>query len=126
MIFDAGGNDSFVFEAGFGQDRLVRNASGAADDADRIVFQGIDAASLLLQRDGDQLMVTVAGKPDKLTLVDWFAAPDDTAGHVVSGFAGDTFVVGDAVLQGPVIDTALTLVGTAPVSMAALLAGGAG
>jgi Ca2+-binding RTX toxin-like protein len=118
---DAGGRNVYVLEGNFGRDTLqaIKHRSSPEDVA-VVQFTGMATGSLFFQRSGDDLKITVAGKTDSLTIVEWYDQARDAAGwfhlHV------DSFQVGNAVLAGSVVDDLVTVIGAPPVSMASLLA----
>ena len=73
-----GGNDSYFFGRGSGQDMV---ADGAASGADSIAFgAGIGAADLLLHWNGNDLVVSLRGSSDRLTI------KDQRAGGAIESF----------------------------------------
>ncbi|HEX9059394.1 MAG TPA: calcium-binding protein, partial [Clostridia bacterium] len=66
------GNDVYVFNLGFGQD-TVSDYDSTAGNLDTVKFgEGISAADAVLNRKGDALEITFAGKQDKLTINSYF------------------------------------------------------
>jgi len=108
------GGDTYVFNAGDGQD-VVNDNDGAGGAADKIVFgTGITASDLSFVRSGNDLIITFAGSTDKLTIKDQFEYHEwsiietlnfadgtvltyqDTLLAVTAGTPGDDNLVGDA------------------------------
>lgn len=71
LLIGGAGNDRYVFSAGSGAD-TVRDDSG---DQDEIIFgEGIDAEDLWLQKSGNDLVISVLGTNDKVTVEDWYSS----------------------------------------------------
>ncbi|RWM95807.1 MAG: hypothetical protein EOR84_14665 [Mesorhizobium sp.] len=78
------GNDSYHFAAGGGADTIVE--SGAYNDNDELDFgAGIDANELWFSQQGNNLVVSVLGTTDKVTINDWFAGPGNVVETIKSG-----------------------------------------
>ncbi|MEI8703370.1 beta strand repeat-containing protein [Mesorhizobium sp. ISC15] len=78
------GNDSYHFAAGGGADTIVE--SGAYNDNDELDFgAGIDANELWFSQQGDNLVVSVLGTTDKVTISNWFAGPGNVVETIKSG-----------------------------------------
>jgi Ca2+-binding RTX toxin-like protein len=76
LITGAGGNDTYQFGRGGGQDRIVNGAPGNASPSGELDFAaGIGADQLWFQRNGNDLTVDVMGTQDKITISNWFSAP---------------------------------------------------
>jgi len=62
------GSDTYVFELGDGQDRIQENGY----DTDTIRFgAGIAAADIVLSREGNDLVLAIAGTGDRITVGNW-------------------------------------------------------
>ncbi len=61
------GNDTYVFGPGYGAD-FVSDAGGT----DRVVVDGLTPAEVRFERAGDDIVMTVTGTGDRLTLSNWF------------------------------------------------------
>jgi trimeric autotransporter adhesin len=73
VLFGGAGNDSYVFGRGYGQDVIVEN--GAASANDRLLLgAGLAPSDLLLRRNGDDLLVSVRGTSDRLTVRGYWQA----------------------------------------------------
>ena len=85
------GGDSYLFGSGWGHDTVVDEGT-IAGDHDRALFGAdIDAADLIFQRSGDDLLVRHAGAGDSLTVQGWYQG--DQLESFTSG-AGETLVSG--------------------------------
>ncbi|MGH7895862.1 MAG: VCBS domain-containing protein, partial [Candidatus Binatia bacterium] len=62
------GNDTYVFGPGYGAD-FVSDAGGT----DRVVVNGLTPAEVSFERSGNDVVMTVRGTGDRLTLSNWFA-----------------------------------------------------
>jgi Ca2+-binding RTX toxin-like protein len=118
---DAGGRHAYILEGSFGRDTLMAiEHRSNSDDGGVVQFRGMTSANLLFQRSGDDLKITVAGKTDSLTIVEWYDEARDAAGWF--HLQVDSFQVGNAILAGSVVEDLVTVIGAPPVSMASLLA----
>lgn len=120
FLADEGGSDRFVFDRDFGQDRLANAKIAGSHDFDSVYFNQRAADAIFFQRLGDDLIITVAGTTDKLSMTSWFAVKDSVAGLL--HFHVDQFIAGDVVLDSQRIDDFVTTTGAPPVSMLTLLA----
>ncbi|WP_210163970.1 calcium-binding protein [Mesorhizobium sp. WSM2561] len=78
------GNDSYHFNAGGGADTIVE--SGSYSDNDELDFgTGIDANELWFSQQGNNLVVSVLGRSDKVTISNWFAGPGNVVETIKSG-----------------------------------------
>ncbi|MBZ9678258.1 calcium-binding protein [Mesorhizobium sp. ES1-1] len=78
------GNDQYRFKAGDGADTIVE--SGTYTDNDELDFgAGIDANELWFSQQGNNLVVSVLGTTDKVTVTDWFAGPGNVVETIKSG-----------------------------------------
>lgn len=78
------GNDTYRFRAGDGADTIVE--SGAYNDNDELDFgAGIDWNELWFAQQGNNLVVSVLGTTDKVTVKDWFAGPGNVVETIKSG-----------------------------------------
>lgn len=69
----AGGDDTYVFAAGFGND-VIYDADPAEENSDTIRFlEGIAPESVTAKRSGDNLVLTIAGTSDTLTVERYFS-----------------------------------------------------
>ncbi|SHI13729.1 calcium-binding protein [Desulfofustis glycolicus] len=73
MLYGGAGNDVYIFEAGSGAD--VIDASGGGMDF--LYFdEGLTLDSLGFSRSSDNLVITVEGTDDSVTVLDWFVDAD--------------------------------------------------
>jgi Ca2+-binding RTX toxin-like protein len=78
------GNDQYRFRAGDGADTIVE--SGAFNDNDELDFgAGIDWNELWFAQQGNNLVVSVLGTTDKVTISNWFAGPGNVVETIKSG-----------------------------------------
>ena len=69
------GDDVYVFGFGSGRDTIIQGDGGA----DRLIFKtGISAADITWTRSGDNLVGTLTGGNDQVTIVGWFADANHT------------------------------------------------
>jgi Ca2+-binding RTX toxin-like protein len=119
MRLDGGGNDTFIFDAAFGKDKIVCANAADAAGTDIVQLNSVDATKVFFQRSANDLNVKIVGKSDVLTLVNWFGDPvTATNGNV--GFHIDQFKAGDVVVSGSLVDQFVKVVGTSPVYMGPL------
>lgn len=78
------GNDQYRFRAGDGSDTIVE--SGAYNDNDELDFgTGIDANELWFAQQGNNLVISVLGTTDKVSVSNWFAGPGNVVETIKSG-----------------------------------------
>jgi Ca2+-binding RTX toxin-like protein len=78
------GNDSYYFGAGDGADTLVE--SGTTADADQLIFgAGLDFDELWFQQQGNNLVISVLGTDDKVTVNSWFSSSGNVVETLKSG-----------------------------------------
>jgi len=67
-ILDGGaGNDRFVFAYGYGQDLVIDNGTGSPADA-LVLGAGISPVDLIVRRNGDDLLLSLRGARDRVTI----------------------------------------------------------
>ncbi len=97
------GSDTYVFGRGYGQDTIREHVDHVLiPDDDRVVFQaGIDADDLVLSRNGDDLIVALAGTQDKITIQGQFSQLAGYSWHDIERFefADGTFLTKDEMRQ---------------------------
>ena len=70
------GHDVYLFERGFGQDYIWENGARESS-SDTIRFgDSISASEVHLSRVGSNLVLTVAGEQDRITISNWFTLSD--------------------------------------------------
>jgi Ca2+-binding RTX toxin-like protein len=76
LLVGQGGGDTFVFGRGYGHDTVdAYIVYVSRDDADTILFNAdVAPGDVLVERSGDDLILTIAGTDDRLTVVDHFAS----------------------------------------------------
>ena len=76
FIWGEGGSDTFIFNKGWGQDRVIEYYS-TADDWDKFIFgEGISENQLWFSKGGDwgnALEISLLGTTDKITIDSWFS-----------------------------------------------------
>lgn len=78
------GNDSYHFSAGGGADTIIE--SGTFSDNDELDFgTGLDANELWFSQQGNDLVISVLGTTDKVTVSNWFAGPGNVVETIKSG-----------------------------------------
>ncbi|MFA6012764.1 MAG: calcium-binding protein [Desulfobacteraceae bacterium] len=66
------GNDTYYFEVGFGQDRIM-NDDATQGRIDTLVFgEGISASDVNVHKSGDDLILSVKGTDDQITVARYF------------------------------------------------------
>ncbi|MEH6528115.1 MAG: Ig-like domain-containing protein, partial [Sneathiella sp.] len=70
------GADSYIFTRGDGQDVIDDNASDGASDT-LVLDTGIDHDQLWFEQTGDDLLISVIGTSDQITVENWYAAADN-------------------------------------------------
>ena len=98
------GTDTYVFERGDGQDSIEEYGY----DADTIRFgAGIDAGDIVLSRSGNDLVFSVAGSDDRITVRNWAYGDYYRVEQVVfaDGTAWDAAALASMVSAIPVIGT---------------------
>jgi Ca2+-binding RTX toxin-like protein len=98
------GNDVYLFASGFGQD-TISNYGAFSGSADAIQFgAGIAVADVKVARQGHDLVISVNGTPDMLTVTDHFyAGPDsDRVGEIrfADGTVWDSAAIQARILTG--------------------------
>lgn len=82
-----GGSDSYVFGRNFGQDTITDiDETLGTDHHDTIRFSQYGPEDLLFTRDGNNLVISVIGETDQVTVIDQFEgrAPNPLLGNYVS------------------------------------------
>ncbi|CDX34669.1 Outer membrane adhesin like proteiin [Mesorhizobium plurifarium] len=83
-LIGGAGNDQYRFRAGDGSDTIVE--SGSFTDNDELDFgTGIDANELWFAQQGNNLVISVLGTTDKVTVSNWFAGPGNVVETIKSG-----------------------------------------
>ncbi|TIT85192.1 MAG: hypothetical protein E5W55_32955, partial [Mesorhizobium sp.] len=78
------GNDQYRFRAGDGADTIIE--SGSFTDNDELDFgTGIDTNELWFAQQGNNLVISVLGTTDKVTISNWFAGPGNVVETIKSG-----------------------------------------
>ncbi len=72
-LYGDAGNDSYVFKPGFGQDVIGENWTGSTDTIS--LGTGITPAQVLLNRVGNDLVISIAGTTDRITVSSHFYDP---------------------------------------------------
>lgn len=113
------GSDTYLFGRGYGQDRIIETVTdGNLADDDRLVFgPGVLQSDVFFSQSGGDLIVTIAGTDDKLTIqgqfgqVAWFTwhdierfefadgtslTKDEVRQKLLGGTPGDDHIVGFA------------------------------
>ncbi len=71
LLIGGGGGDTYVFNGGDGQDTIVEN-DGTWFITDTLKFTRTTSRNLWLTKDGGDLVLSVIGSTDKVTIQDWF------------------------------------------------------
>lgn len=84
QLYGGTGNDRYLFNAGDGSDTIVE--SGASTDNDELEFGvGIDWNELWFRQQGNNLVISVLGTTDSVTVKDWFAGPGNVVETIKAG-----------------------------------------
>ncbi len=104
------GADTYVFGLGHGQDLIDENSNPNGSLTDKVVFKaGIAPEDLILTRVGDNLVISIAGSSDSLTIKQQFWSRDSASiygqnriesFHFASGLVWSADEVDIRVLQG--------------------------
>ncbi|WP_206747706.1 cadherin-like domain-containing protein [Telmatospirillum siberiense] len=96
-LVGGGGNDTYDFNAGYGQDVIVNGLSGNAGPSGTLQLgAGLTPGDLWFVRSGDDLVVQALGTADQATVKGWFAG--NTA-ELSSIAAGDGSTIGTAAIN---------------------------
>ena len=72
MLIGGAGNDTYLFDLGYGADRIVENDL-TVGNTDTVLFgAGVKVQQLWFSRAGDDLVVSLPGTADRLTVTNWF------------------------------------------------------
>ncbi|MCR9214231.1 MAG: hypothetical protein NXI13_10975, partial [Proteobacteria bacterium] len=71
-----GGADNYQFASGDGQDMINDHATDAASDTLQLTA-GIDHDQLWFEQTGDDLLISVIGSSDQITVENWYASVDN-------------------------------------------------
>jgi VCBS repeat-containing protein len=80
VLSGGAGNDSYLFQRGGGADRIID--SQGSDTL--LLGAGITAADLHAEQHGNDVVLSVQGTTDSITLVDWLTQPEGIS-HIVFG-----------------------------------------
>ncbi|MEH6478161.1 MAG: calcium-binding protein, partial [Sneathiella sp.] len=78
------GADSYIFARGDGQDVIDDNASDGASDT-LVLDTGIDHDQLWFEQTGDDLLISVIGTSDQITVANWYASADNKIEGIETG-----------------------------------------
>ncbi|OYY65258.1 MAG: hypothetical protein B7Y51_03145 [Burkholderiales bacterium 28-67-8] len=73
MLYGGSGADVYVYNLGDGSDTLIDDSGGVAGGDELRLGEGIAADSVGFVRSNSDLILTLAGSPDRLTLRGWLA-----------------------------------------------------
>ena len=111
------GSDTYLFNAGDGQDTIAKNSS-VSGDSDTLRFgEGMMAASAIVQRSGNDLVIAFKDSEDSVTVKDYFSSEKYRVEHIA--FADGTDWLIEDVLNHTEDDIPLPLAqpADAPVSL---------
>lgn len=111
------GSDTYLFNAGDGQDTIAENSS-VSGDSDTLRFgEGMMAASAIVQRSGNDLVIAFKDSEDSVTVKDYFSSEKYRVEHIA--FADGTDWLIEDVLNHTEDDIPLPLAqpADAPVSL---------
>jgi Ca2+-binding RTX toxin-like protein len=92
------GDDTYHFQRGDGAD-LIYDAEGKAGNRDTLALDGaINANQVWLTKSGNNLVVSVIGTTDQVTISSWFVDPTYRVESIVAGGSGKT--LSDTNVQG--------------------------
>ncbi len=70
--------DVYVFGAGFGDDLIIDQESSGAESGDRIRFTTLNSTDVTFARVGEDLVLTINGTNDRITVSKQYSAPEIT------------------------------------------------
>lgn len=73
------GSDTYQFARGDGQDIIIESSTALADHDRLVLGDGIDSGHVWLARDRDNLILSLVGRNDRVTLIGWY---DDNAARI--------------------------------------------
>jgi hypothetical protein len=84
-----GGNDTYVFQAGYGQETIDnRGPYSWQPEHGQVAFgEGISTSRLWLEQSGNDLLIDVLDSADRLTIGNWYSS--DTSAKVTNLMTGD-------------------------------------
>ena len=88
-LIGGAGDDVYVQTAGDGQDAIYES-----EGSDTLRFEGMDSTRLWFERSGGNLVVSVLGTTDQVSIVDWF---NDQGAHVEQFEAGNAYLADSSV-----------------------------
>jgi Ca2+-binding RTX toxin-like protein len=101
------GNDTFIFEAGFGNDKIIKNYYGNGESGTINFGPGITASQFSVRRSNRNLILTSTTSPDSLTIDNFFNQGETRAVGTPFNFV---FADGSTLTFDSVIDQSLTSV----------------
>jgi Ca2+-binding RTX toxin-like protein len=81
ILTGLGGNDTYLYSRGGGQDRVIDN-SGAADS---MLFGAINPLDLVLARQVNDLRLSIHGSADQVTIQNWYTSSSNRTETIQAG-----------------------------------------
>ena len=75
-LVGGGGDDTYIFGQGYGRD-TINNHSGTSDSFDVLEINESDVTKLWFSQSSDDLVITLLGSDDQMTVENWFS--DDSS-----------------------------------------------
>ena len=103
------GNDAYIFARGYGQD-IIMDSDITAGNMDTIFFDGdVQPSEIGLRRNGDDLVFSINGTDDTLTVSGWFAGDENKIEQVkfADGTIWDAPAIEGMLNAAPVISSPL-------------------
>jgi Ca2+-binding RTX toxin-like protein len=77
------GNDVYAFQAGYGQD-IIDNYSNTPDALDVLSIDESDVTKLWFHQSQDNLVITLLGSDDQMTIKHWYSDPSSQLGLITA------------------------------------------
>src|SRR4051794_22720028 len=76
-LYGGSGDDSFIFGRGYGQDTIYNGTGSDAGGSDAVKFKSdIAVSDVVVSRVGNDLILSLKGTTDKLTVSEYFGTAD--------------------------------------------------
>ncbi len=109
ILMGGSGNDTYIFSRGYGQDIII-DSDITTGNVDTIFLDGdIQPSDVSLQRSGDDLVLSINGTDDALTVSGWFSGDENKIEQVqfADGTTWDAAAIENMLNVAPVVGTPL-------------------